>query len=303
MATRHVEAHPASITFHFDGPIVIDHHVTIRTLGKMLDHAQNAIDRAYLDLTYGNVIKHQRLKHDEYEAVDFLALSPREGGYIIEMISATGRQIVDRLAAALTVAYEQDFAEGEEEHTRLLEQASIRERVYQTTKAAVPFEEFVAREEGNLARAYGDRSIVKEIDQVLSLIRTERHQGSTLELSTYGTRAHPRLEFDSQRAARFHAVVSERRVGEPIILNIELRSLDAGRANQVAHGKARNVETGKEFNFLVPSPRVFDRLTRYLRRRRRTVIRVIGCPIFEYNAFDHNAGDVVLIEFEGEANG
>jgi hypothetical protein len=299
MATRR---QPASITVHFDGPIVTeDHQVTIRTLGKTLDHLQNAIDRAYLDLKYGNVLKHQRLKRDEYKDVDFIALSPREGGFIMEMVSAIGKPIADRISSAVQTAFERDVAAGELEHRRLLDQAEMRERVYQTTREAQPFDEFVAREEGHLARAFGDRAIVKEIDQVLSLIRLERHEGSSVELSTYGTRTHPTLTFDGPRAARFHAVVSERRVGEPILLTIELRSLDAGRNNQVAHGKARNIATGKEFNFLVPSPRVFDRLAKYLSSRRRRAVNVVGCPIYEYNAFDHNAGDMVLIDFTGEA--
>jgi hypothetical protein len=272
-------------------------------LGKTLDHIQNAIDRSFLDLKYGNVIKHQRLKQDEYEDVDFLALSPTDGGFVMEMISKTGKRIADRMAAAIEAAYESDVNEAGAEHRRLLEQADMRSRVYHTTHEAVPFDEFVAREEAGLARAYGDRSIVKEIDQVLSLLRVERYAGSTLNLTIYGTRTHPRLEFDAEKAAQFHTVVSERRLGEPLLMEIELRSLDAGRRNQVAHGKAVNVGTGKEFAFLVPSTRVFDRLARYLRRKRRRVVRVVACPVFEYNAYDHNAGDVVVIEFDGEVDG
>lgn len=295
-------SHPASITFHFDGPIAENHQVTIRTLGKTLDHLQNAIDRSYLDVTYGNVMKHQRLKLFEYSAVDFYALAPRDGGFIMEMVSATGKLIADRMAAAVTAAYEKDIAHGEVEHMKLLQQAELREKLFKKNGEAIPFNDFVAKEEKNLAKAFGDRAIAKEIDQVLSLIRADRHEGSTFELSIYGTRSHPKLEFDDKRATRFHAVVSDRRLGDPIILNIELRSLDAGRANQIAHGKARNVESGVEFNFMVPTAKVFDRLARNLKRRARKVIRVIACPIYEYNAYDPNAGDVVLINFQGEVD-
>lgn len=293
---------PASITIHFDGAIVNDHRVSVRTLGKTLDHIQNAIDRAYLDVKYGNVMKYQKLRKGEYEDVDFLALNPRDGGYILEMISVTGRGISDRIASAIAAAYEKDVVAGEGEHRRLMDQATIQQQVYRATGEAQLFPEFVANREGDLARAFGDRSIVKEIDQILSLVRMERYEGSTFDISLYGTKSHPTYEFDSARAARFHEVVSERRVGAPILIKIELRSLDSGRAGQLSRGKAKNIETGKEFNFLVTTSQIFDRLARHLKRSKRNSLSVVACPVYEYDAFDTNAGDVILIAFEGVIN-
>lgn len=294
---------PASITIHFDGSIAYDHRVSVRTLGKTLNHIQNAVDRAYLDLKYGNVMKYQRLKKEEYFETDFIALDPEEGGFVLEMISQTGKKIADRVAAAVAAAYEKEIDGAEMEHKRILEQAHMRARVYNASGEADPFTVFVERRESELARAFGDRSIVKEIDQVLSLIRTDRHEDSTFELTLYGTKTHPIYKFDSTKAAHFHEVVSQRRLGTPIVMTIELRSLDAGRVGQISHGKAKNVDTGKEFNFLVPDAIIFDRLARNLKRRKRTALQVVACPVFEYDAYDPNAGDVVIIAFQGARNG
>lgn len=300
---KSIDETPASITFHFDGPIVDNHRITARTLGKTLDHMQNAIDRSYLDVTHGNVLKYQRLKNYEYAATDFLVLPPRDGGFILEMVSSKGKQIADRLFAAVATAYEQDVSDGATEHQRIMEQAAIRRSMFKKTGEATPYEDFLSKAEEQLAPAFADRSIVKEIDQVLSLIRTERHSGSTFDLTVYGSKPHGVLEFDSVSAARFHKVVSERRLGDPIILNMELRSMDAGRANQLAHGKATNAATGKEFNFLVPSTVEFDRMARYLKRQKRLPLKVVACPIFEYEAFDPYCGDMVVISFLGAIDG
>lgn len=301
-AVKNPKPNPASIQIHFDGSIVNDHRVSIRTLGKTLGHLQNAVDRAYLDLRYGNVMKYQRLKKEEYSDTDFIALNPEEGGFILEMISETGKKISDRLAIAVGIAYEKDIGRADVEHQRILEQAEMRAKVYKASGEAKNFKAFVATNEGDLARAFGDRSIVKEIDQVLSLIRTERYADSTFELSLYGTRAHPIYKFDAERASRFHDVVSQRRLGKPLLMTVELRSLDAGRQGQISHGKAKNIDTGKEFHFIVPDAVIFDRLARNLKRRKRDALAVVSCPIYEYDSFDPMGGDVVIIAFQGVVN-
>lgn len=255
-------ASSATIRFHYDGPIADNHNLTVRTLSITLKHLQSAIDRAYLDVTYGNVMKYQRLQKEDYPKVDFLALAPSEGGFIMDLVSDTGRLIADRLAGAVLRAYEQRIVNANEEHRRLLDQAHTRAQVYAANPEVPTFQEFIQSEEGKLIRAYGERSIVKEIDQVLSTIRHERYEGSTLDLAISGSRAHPVVTFDSPRAAEFHKVVSARRLGDPLSMRMVLRSLDAAKPGQVARGKATNLDTGREFNFEIPSATVFNKLPR-----------------------------------------
>lgn len=38
----------ATIMFHFDGPLVEHHQISLRVLGSTLTNLQSAIDRAYL---------------------------------------------------------------------------------------------------------------------------------------------------------------------------------------------------------------------------------------------------------------
>jgi hypothetical protein len=55
------DAPAPSVWFRFDGPITQNNHVSLRTLGKTIDHLQSAIDRAYLDVKYKDVFKYQKL--------------------------------------------------------------------------------------------------------------------------------------------------------------------------------------------------------------------------------------------------
>lgn len=88
----------ATINFHYDGPIVEEHQISLRVLGTTLVHLQSAIDRAYLDDKYGNVWKYARLKRDDYLLADFIVGIPEEGGYRLDLLRDQGDAIVKRIS-------------------------------------------------------------------------------------------------------------------------------------------------------------------------------------------------------------
>lgn len=292
-----------SIWFRFDGPITQDNRVSLRTLGKTIEHLQSAIDRAYLDVKYKDVFKYQKLKDAEYEDVEFIAMAPEEGSYIQEAIAkitnATTKGIIQRVNSALSNAYEKSGDESPSESISIRDQATQRQQVFNTTKQAQTYDDFVKQEIGQLSQAFGERSINKEIDQILSLIRVKKNHGSVFEISLYGTQQGPKFTFDHERASKFHRIVSERRIGKPLILEIELRSLDAGKSGAPAQGKAKNLASGKECGMHIPDPKVFGKLAQHLRRVKRKRLQVVACPVYEYDAWDPKAGDIVVIAFLG----
>ena len=295
----------ASVSFHFTGPIVEPgHKLTLRTLGKTTSNLQNAIERAYLDQQYGTVYKYQRLQKKEYEDIEFVAQHPQEGGFILDAISKAENQIaratIDRLYSAIKHAFDRS-SETAQRHISFAAQAEQRAAVYKQDNEAQDYRQFVESELDQLNHAYGNRSINKELDQILSLIREAQHQGSTFEISTHASTSNSFL-FDAARAQRFHTLVSERRIGTPLTLQVELRSLDAGRGTQWSKGKARNIITGKEFNMDIPNARTFGKLTKYLRKKNKKQIEIIACPVYEFDAWDPQAGDVVVIDCIGEIN-
>lgn len=304
--TETIKSRPTpSIWYRFDGPIVIDNHLSLRTTARTADHLQSAIDRAYLDTRYGDVFKYQKLKHNEYELVDFIALTPEPGSFIQNIVAKVGnpttRKVIDRINSTLSTAYDRADKPIDASAPSIREQAAQRKDLYRAEKDAPSYDEFINSELASLSTAYAERSINKEVDQILSLIRQDHNEGSTFELSLYGSRAGGKFDFDLQKAERFHKLVSERRVGRPMIIDIELRSLDAGKNGVISTGKAKNLNSGKECSMHIADPIVFGRLAPHLRRVRRKRLQVVACPIYEYDAWDPKGGDIMVVAFLGVA--
>ena len=280
----------ASLSLHFEGDIVVDHLVSARTLRKSLVHTQNAIDRAYLDLKYGNLWKYARMRGEDYPFADFFALYPEEGGFLQKLFSDAGKQIVNRINSALAPAMERVLAEGEEVASSISQQVESRKnQLAHGVLEPTHFQEIIENPGEKVIRTYADRSINREIDQVLSIIRSQHSGESFLEIETYGDKT-LKYEFNKHKSERFHSIVSRREVGDPVIYVARVRQLDRDRRN----GKVVNLENDKSVMVHFLNDRDFVKAHPYLGNNNDMVF--IGAPIIEYGAFDPNAGDIYFID-------
>lgn len=278
------------LSLHFEGDIVLDHMVSARTLGKSLVHTQNAIDRAFLDLKYGNLWKHARMRGDDYLAADFIALYPEEGGFVQKLLSDSGKAIADRISAALMPAMERVLAQGEDVASSMSQQ--VENRKNQIAHGIVEPQHFLAVLDNpgeQVVRTYADRAINREIDQVLSIIRSQHSGESFLEIETSGTKT-LKYEFNKFRSERFHSVVSRREVGTPVIYVARVRQLDRDRLN----GKVVNLENDKTVIVHFLHDDDFVKVHPYLGNNQEMIF--IGALVIEYGAFDPNAGDIYFID-------
>ncbi len=288
------------IIFHYDGPIAEKHKVTVRTLGHTLTHLQCAIDRAYLDLNYGAVAKHARLKAKEYPLTDFVVGQPADGGYILDLFNSGRLKIVDRINLAVSRAFGEAANETLPFVESLVQQAERRaEAVKGGAQRPIGFSASMPAADLNNQRArYADRAINREVDQVLSQIRVDRYQGSTMELKLTGDRAHPIYKFDAATSARFHQVVSTRSLGHPVTLTVKFRALDGGNPSSHPIGKAIHKESGKVFIIHFKSADDFNSVVPYMRANKRPEVTIVACPVLEYDVFDWDAGDMFFIRLE-----
>lgn len=279
-----------SLSLHFEGNIVSNHFVSARTLGKSLIHTQNAIDRAYLDLKYGNLWKYARMKGKDYDEADFIALYPEEGGFVQELVSNVGKKIIDRISSALTPAIDRVLQEGEEVASSVSQQ--VENRKIQFANGMISPEKFqtlVNNPGEKVVRKYADRSINREIDQVLSIIRSQHAGESFLEIITNGTKTH-KFEFNKFKSEKFHKIVSLKEVGNPVIYVARVRQLDRDRLN----GKVVNLENDKTVAIHFLNDNDLVKVHPYLGNNAEMVF--IGAPMIEYGAFDPNAGDIYFID-------
>ncbi|QJP99686.1 hypothetical protein C798_05435 [Herbaspirillum rubrisubalbicans Os34] len=162
------------ISIHFDGPIARDHAIQLRTFAKTLGHIQTAIDRAFLDIKYGSIWKYARLSEDDYEQTDFLLQQTREGGFIADLIGSdeSNKDTITRINNAVAPAYEQSNSSQPIEQEAISDQLDSRKRNYNAgVQEPVSYETLIHNPDPAQTRAYGDRSIVKEFDQIASAIR------------------------------------------------------------------------------------------------------------------------------------
>jgi len=280
------------IQLHYDGDIVTDHRVSMRTLGKRLQHLQNAVDRAYLDIKFGGVWKYARMTAAGYDETEFLVQEPKEGGYLLKFLSDNPftKEVIDRVSTALRPAIDAAMNEGEKEAKILREQ--VENRKNQITNNIIEphnFKQLIEFPDKKVIRQYGDRSIVKEIDQILAILRSKSAGESTLGLTFKGERTKT-FDFDREISYRFHQVVSERIIGEPVIYISKLRSLD----NVNMNGKIINLENDKTATLHLQSAEDLEKVHPFLITNKEMVF--IGCPLIEYGSFDPQAGDIHFID-------
>lgn len=281
-------------SIHFDGPIVTEHKVSIRVMAKTYEHMQRTIDRAYLDTKYGSVWKHARLKQDDYAQTEFLAEYPREGGIILDGIKEGAAAIIDRINNAVAGPFEKALQQGVLEHESILEQLPKRRELAHAHKdQLVTYQEMLDQPDAKIVRAYSDRSIVKEIDQIASMIRPEEVGGSYVELKLYGSHAHPVYVFDAAQAKRFHETVSRRELGAPVLIRGKIRLLDQGNKYTGMKAKILNLDSDREVILHLGSEEDFIKLHPYHTAEQ---VLLFACPVIEFGAYDPNGGDMYFVD-------
>ncbi|CAN0639948.1 hypothetical protein [Burkholderia cepacia] len=288
------------IQLTLDGSLVRDQHqVSLRVLGRSMVSIQAAVDRAYLDVKYGHVWKHARLPIAFYEDADFIVGDPEEGSYVLKFLSDQGEAIVKRLREAISDPYRKAVEGGEQEIFTINRQIEARKNQVEN-KIIVPqsFQQFIAEPDQLVTRAYGDKSINKNIDQMLSPVR--KGDGAILKLALKPSHRE-RTEtfvFTKAEALAFKTVIGQRQLGNPVVYRGKLRALDRGH-NQKTNfrGKFINAENDRDMFIFIQSEEDYSALVPYMDRDEFTIV---ACPIVEYESFDPMAGDIQFVKILGD---
>lgn len=284
----------ASFSIHFDGGITDQHRVSVRVLGNTYQHMQRAIDRAFLVEKYGAVEKHEKLTKLEYRETEFLALYPREGGIYLDAVRAGAERIIDRIYAATSVVFGSAVAQAFEQHQSMAQQlVASKDYSYRMGERVRPFSEVLDNPPAVWSAAYSNRSIVKEIDQLVAQITRPDLAESSVELTLHGTRAQLPLVFTPAIARSFHKIAADRELGPPMIVRARIRLLDAGNRITKPNAKVLNLDTQKEVNLYLSGTVDFDALHPY--HNIDGEVRIHVCPILEAKGFDVRGGDLMFL--------
>lgn len=289
-----METFNSKIRIHYEGDITENHQIPLSVLGLSLLHIQKALDRAYLDLKYDGVWKYARMSKDDYNATKYLVQQAKEGGYILDFFSKQkeSQKIADRVSKAIT----QVINQSDESKTALGTQVEDRKKqVANNIIRPKQFQEVISKPTNEIKRKYGDRSIAKEIDRVLSIIRADYSGDSTLELGITGS-ATQTFDFNKAKSDRFHKAVAGRQIGPPVIYNGKMQALD--KRNQT--GKFLNVENDRVIILYFNNAKDFLKTHPYLGNDEE--MKFIGAPLVEFGALEPNSGDVYFLYLFQEVN-
>ncbi|CAJ91165.1 conserved hypothetical protein [Cupriavidus necator H16] len=272
-----------------------NNHVSLRVLGRSMISIQAAADRAYLDIKYGNIWKHARLPIAFYDDADFIVGDPEKGSYIIKFLSEQGEAIVKRLRQAIADPYRSAIEGGEQEIFSIKRQIEARKnQVDNVILVPQTFDEFLQAPDELATRAYGDKSINKNIDHMLSPVRKDPDAILKISLKPNYRERTETFTFTQKEAIAFKKVVSQRQLGNPVIYHGRLRALDRGH-NQKANfkGKFINAANDRDLALFIQSEQDYSDLVPYMDRENLTIV---ACPIVEYDSFDPVAGDIQFVK-------
>lgn len=288
----------ASFSVHFDGDITLNHQLPVRVLGKTYSSMQSAIDRAYLTNKYGNIAKFSKLKSEEYIETAFIASYPREGGIWLDNRKSDAAAIIDRINSTLSPLFEKARERGIENTASLSSQIITEtERVREISDRVPHFNEWSLTSREEWAFLYSNRSISKEIDQLVSQITIKNLHTSIVEIQLYGSMSYPLYSFDKRLAKAFHKIVSKRELGPPVRIDVKVTILDRGHGVRYPSAKAANINNNKEFILHLPKPRDEDYslIEQIHRIHDGGNYQIYATPIMEAGGFDVNRGDYVFL--------
>lgn len=280
------------VSIHFNGDIVEDHKIPMRILGKSISSIQAAIDRAYLDIKHDGIWKHARMSQNDYPETEFFVQSPKKGGYIIDFTSniINSKKILDRVSSAINQA----ILQTTEKIELLTDQIEARKlQIANRLIEPISFKDIFSKKNKAVIREYGDRSIAKEIDQVLSTIRSEYAGDSSLELTIKGESSNI-FDFNKSKSLKFHGVVSRRNLSAPVIYYGKLQALDI----RTYIGKFLNYDTGRISILHLNTEKDIKKVTPYLSAEKE--IKFIGCPLIEFGSLEPNSGDIYFVDIASD---
>lgn len=286
----------AIIQLTFDGALVRNQHqVTMRDLSKTMVAIQSAADRACLDVLHGNVWKHQKLRRQQYEMVEFIVGDPQEGSYVIDFISHLAGNIVDRMRRAIENPYGQAIAEAEAEIYTIGHQIAGKKDLADNPDNLIKFNDLKDAKNPLITRSYGDKSINKEFAQMLNSVAREPEGYLRLVLKADDYSPAYTFEFDNEIAKKFKRIVGARQLGHPVIYEGSVRQLDKGTARMKNFtGKFINVANNKTVVLKIEDREDFDTLVPFLTSDEP--IKIVASPIIEFASFDPTGGDIQFLK-------
>src|SRR5690606_10992841 len=138
-------------------------------------------------------------------------------------------------------AMERVLQEGEEVADTLVQQVNNgKNQIARGLIEPTDYQDLIDRPKRKYVRKYAGRAINRELDQILSIVRSQHSGESSLTLNLMGSSTES-YQFKRYKSEKFHKIVSRREIGEPVVYIVKARQLD----HHLLNGKVINSQNDR----------------------------------------------------------
>lgn len=284
------------IVLKFAGSLAPNDQITARTLSHSLQSLQRAIDKVVIYETRHSLKKFDSLSSTQYREADFLVQQFEPGCIQIPLLNNASAYIASRLRGILREPY--DLAASQQE--RLFSQITSQlPAAYNRAIHANPDlntqENLI--ENPDVEREYSNVAILKDLNQLISPIRSSRSDPEdSISLKISDRDLTSDYVFNKITAQRFNSIITSKKLGPETVYRGLLTGLEKTKFKDFPFaGKFVSLTTNYEMKLLIHTEEAAHALSRF--NLSSNELLFWGAPLTTYGSFDEVRGDIVFIEF------
>lgn len=274
----------------FDGELLSENnYVPLRVAAKVFLHMQRAIDRAYLSKE-NRLHKYAKVGRKNYDDCAIWLGETRPNCRIFDILaSKRDHQIIESVKNIFNSAFTKVLeSNADVVIPTLLEEARDAQKklIVYKSQGVLDEEAFLAKRT-QLENEFVDRSVAKELAEMSSVVTSPMAgDDSSLCINFYvGNRV--RIDLNRSRAKILRKIVGRKMLGD----TVSFKGVFRGGDIEQKCGKFDRHSSGKTSMLYFSEKEECQALNRISGEE----ITIVGCPIFEYDSYDMDAGDIYFL--------
>lgn len=283
------------LTLIFDGQLIKNNMVSVRTISHTLPHLQRAIDKLVMYEHYGDVMKSSALSHVYYDDADLYFSAFEKGSIKIPFFSSLLESVPRNLNSFLSAPYEKAASELESKLTTIPDQLeTAKSNIYYGNVEELTHENLIQDEKGS-DRKHAEVAVLKDISNMLAPLRSARALDDTIALKNNVSGKSRTFLFDQEKSKNFSKIITAQHLAQPIIYAGKLNGLEKNGGNKLFPyaGTFNSSTNGQDLRLLINSDLDMNLLKKH--NLSHQTITIWASPVTTYHAFDQHRGDIAFV--------
>lgn len=283
----------STLTITIGGDLSPENNASLRTLGTVTHNIQLALNRAYLDVkSNGNVLKNERVKHQDYANIDFWLAERRKGSLAVDFISSSewGEKITNRFTEIVLPAFNLITKGIDKEIYSPKEAHAYAKNSLKSQKIEKTFVELCQNPPKGYSNNYAEKALLRSLNASITPIRAQHSEGIIKLDTTTPSKGTTNFAFNKNNAASLQKLVRRNSYLSPVIYRGEI--IATNRKIRIATFKNHDANDNEQ-KLIFLNDEDFDQANFFYARK--SDIQFYGMPKVESSSLDLKAGDVLYV--------